>query len=87
MARLLTIVFWALIGLYFFALLILAVGPFGWFGQERDPLSAVFLVPLGLPWTMVLDFESETARPWLAILAPILNIAIVGGLARLLARS
>jgi len=29
---------------------LLLIGTFGLFGQEKDPLSAVFLIPLGLPW-------------------------------------
>jgi hypothetical protein len=42
-------------GLYAIALLLLLVGTFGWFGQEKDPLSAVFLLPLGLPWNVLAD--------------------------------
>lgn len=33
------------VGLYVVALFLLAVGTFGWFGQERDPLSAIRRVP------------------------------------------
>jgi hypothetical protein len=36
---------------YAVALVALVVGVFGLFGAERDPLAAVFLVPLGMPWT------------------------------------
>ncbi|SIS87261.1 hypothetical protein SAMN05421759_1053 [Roseivivax lentus] len=32
---------------------LLLVGTFGLFGQERDPLAGVFLMPLGLPWTVL----------------------------------
>ena len=42
-------VFWAFVILYVGALFIFLVGTFGWLGQERDPLSGVFLLPLGLP--------------------------------------
>ncbi|MDK3074295.1 hypothetical protein QO034_14380 [Sedimentitalea sp. JM2-8] len=87
MARLLHIVFWGLIGLYVIALFLWAVGTFGWFGQERDPLSAVFLVTLGLPWIRFIDAAPAAALPWLAALSPVLNIVIVGRLARYFSRS
>ena len=32
---------------YFLALALLAIGTFGLFGAEKDPLAAVFLVPIG----------------------------------------
>lgn len=87
MARLLTVAFWALIALYAAALFVWAVGTFGWFGQERDPLSGVFLVPLGLPWTMLADGAPDAALPWIGALAPLVNIAILGWLAGLLGKS
>ena len=62
------------VGLYLVALFLLAVGTFGWFGQERDPLSAVFLMPLGLPWNLIGD-RLGLAGPWLAIAAPAINAA------------
>ena len=34
---------------------LLLIGIFGWFGQEKDPLSGVFLLPLGLPWNLIAD--------------------------------
>ncbi|OBV10589.1 hypothetical protein I603_1802 [Erythrobacter dokdonensis DSW-74] len=58
------------------ALALLAIGTFGLFGQERDPLSAVFLLPLGLPWNLVGD-RIGLAGPWLPILAPGINAAIL----------
>lgn len=77
---------WAFGLLYVAALALLLIGIFGLFGQEQDPLSAVFLVPLGLPWVLWVDGVPEISRPWLAILAPALNIAILAALCRLLAR-
>lgn len=62
------------------ALFLWAVGTFGWFGQEPDPLSAVFLIPIGLPWNR---FGEGLA---IALLAPLANVAILEGLSRLLAR-
>lgn len=65
---------------YLAALAVFAIGTFGLFGQERDPLSAVFLVPLGLPWNLFLEGVPEPAKPWLAALVPMVNIAILGSL-------
>ena len=66
--------------LYLLALFLWEVGTFGWFGQEPDPLSAVFLIPIGLPWYR---FGEGLA---IALLAPLANVAILEGLSRLLAR-
>lgn len=63
--------------LYLLALALLLIGTFGLFGQERDPLSGVFLLPLGLPWVRLGDLAPEPAWPWLAALAPALNLAIL----------
>jgi len=63
--------------LYLIALGLLMVGTFGLFGQERDPLSGVFLLPLGLPWNLLASDTPEAVRPWLASLAPALNLVLV----------
>ncbi|MBX7492284.1 hypothetical protein K3163_03575 [Qipengyuania sp. 1NDW9] len=60
--------------LYALALFLLAVGTFGWFGQEQDPLSGVFLMPLGLPWNILGD-RLGLGGPLLAILSPAINAA------------
>ncbi len=65
---------------YLGALFVLATGTFGWFGQERDPLSGVFLMPLGLPWVLIKVPESFNIV--LAICAPLINIALIGLLCR-----
>ncbi|MBY6127942.1 hypothetical protein KUW15_04360 [Qipengyuania aquimaris] len=62
--------------LYALALFLLAVGTFGWFGQEQDPLSGVFLMPLGLPWNILGD-RLGLGGPLLAILSPAINAAIL----------
>ncbi len=71
---------------YMVALGLLLVGTFGLFGQERDPLSGVFLMPLGLPWNLFFDSASDTLKPWLASLAPALNLALLWLLCRTLRR-
>ena len=68
---------------YVLALALFAIGASGLFGQERDPLSAVFLVPLGLPWNLFLDALPEASRLWLAAAAPIVNLLILWLLCRL----
>ncbi len=70
--------------LYLFALALLLIGTFGLFGQERDPLAGVFLMPLGLPWVLWLDGFPEALLPWLAAFAPVLNLAILTLLCRFL---
>lgn len=72
--------------LYIAALGLLAVGTFGLFGAEKDPLSGVFLVPLGVPWAMMIDAAPDAAAPWLAMAAPALNLAIIAGICRLVNR-
>ncbi|NOC45570.1 MULTISPECIES: hypothetical protein [unclassified Ruegeria] len=60
--------------LYLLALIAFLTGTFGWLGQERDPLSGVFLLPLGLPWIILVDLVSESAKPWFAAIVPVLNL-------------
>ncbi len=71
--------------LYLAALALLLIGTFGLFGQERDPLAGVFLMPLGLPWVLWLDGFPEVTLPWLAGMAPLINLAILMFLCRRLA--
>ena len=59
------------------SLVLLAVGTFGLFGQEKDPLSGIFLLPLGLPWTLITGELSDRLLPFAAILAPGVNLAIL----------
>ena len=71
---------WAAVGvavLYVMALGLWAIGTYGLFGQEQDPLSAVFLVPLGLPWNRWFD------DPQLAMAAPMFNVIALWILSRI----
>ncbi len=63
--------------LYLLALGLFAIGTFGLWGNEQDPLAAVFLLPLGLPWQLWIDRAPETLWPWLAALAPLLNLLLL----------
>lgn len=76
----------AMVVLWAFALFVLAVGTFGWFGQERDPLSGIFLIVLGQPWVMAIDGLPEPLHPWAAALSPLINIALVAAICRALGR-
>ena len=68
--------------LYLMALVVLLIGTFGLFGQEQDPLAGVFLMPLGLPWVLWMDGLPDPLLPWLAVLAPLLNLVILTLLCR-----
>ncbi|TWU10035.1 hypothetical protein [Allorhodopirellula heiligendammensis] len=65
---------------YLLALCLLAVSTLGLFGTEPDPLAVIFLLPLGMPWVLLVDLVSEELWPWLTALAPALNLAILLGL-------
>jgi hypothetical protein len=67
---------------YVAALAILFIAEFGLFGQPRDPLGGVFLIPLGLPWNRLVDRVPEVLWPWLATTAPVINILLLVGLCR-----
>lgn len=72
-------VFFIFTGLYLAALALLGIGTFGLFGQEQDPLSGVFLLPLGLPWNLLADWAGLEGAA-IAIAAPLINVAILYGL-------
>ena len=69
-------VFWIFLGCYVLAALLLLIGTFGWFGQEEDPLSSVFLLPLGLPWNLLAS-KAGLANVGVALLAPAINLVIL----------
>lgn len=69
-------VFFAFLGLYLISLLLLLIGTFGWLGQEQDPLSGVFLLPLGLPWNVIADRVGIAGVASLLI-TPAINLGIL----------
>ena len=69
---------------YALALGLLTIGTFGLFGQEKDPLAGVFLLPLGLPWVYLLG--PTEGSPWIGIAAPGLNLALLWALCLAFAR-
>lgn len=63
--------------LWMAAVALLLVGTLGWFGAEKDPLSAVYLLPLGLPWNLFLDALPDWAMLWGGVLAPGINLLLL----------
>ena len=65
------------LGLNLAALALLVVGTFGLFGLERDPLSGVLLVLLGLPWSAHSAGAPEALWPWIALGAPLVALLLI----------
>ena len=81
------IVIWIFVFLYLAAIFLLLVGTFGLFGNEKDPLSGIFLLPLGLPWALAAHLAPEPSWPWLTGLAPAINLGLLVVLCRYLRKS
>ena len=64
------------------ATFIFLTGTFGWFGQPPDPLSGVFLLPLGFPWILAIELVPEAIKPVFAVIVPLVNLAILVVLCR-----
>ena len=77
MTRTCRIVLGLFAALWLAALGLLAIGTWG---SDPDPLAGVFLVPLGLPWNLVVG-----GAFW-AILCPSINLALLALLCRWLSR-
>ena len=73
--------------LYVLALLVFLISVLGLFGQERDPMSAVFLVMLGQPWIGFAEGLPETGRIAALILSPAITLAILWAVSRMIGRS
>lgn len=72
-------------GLYLVALVLYLVGTFGLFGSAQGPLAGVFPVPLGLPWTLLIDRRfPEPLWPRMAALTPSLNLGLIWSVCRVL---
>jgi hypothetical protein len=84
MTRICRFVIGLFVALYVAALGLFVIGTFGLLGQERDPLSGVFLLPLGWPWTGFVDLFPEPLWPWLTSATPLLNLAVLVTLCSLL---
>jgi hypothetical protein len=72
--------------LYLLTLLVFLIGTFGLFGQDRDPLSAVYLIILGQPWVQLAGMLPEAARPFGAALSPLVTLCLLWLICRHFAR-
>ncbi|MFZ5962932.1 hypothetical protein ACOXXX_08270 [Thalassococcus sp. BH17M4-6] len=72
--------------LYLVALTLLLIGTYGLFGQEQDPLAGVFLMPLGLPWVLWIGGAADAFKPWVAVVAPTVNLLLLTLICRTLRR-
>lgn len=68
------------------ALALFAVGTFGLFGQEPGPLAGVFLIPVGLPWNLLVDGLPEGPRTLATVAAPVLNLVLLGAACHFLSK-
>ena len=74
------VILWLFVALYMLALFAFIVGTLGWFGAEKDPLSGIFLAPLGAPWISLVHLLPEPAWSFGAALTPAINIGILYGI-------
>ena len=64
-------------------LVAVAVGTLGMLGDERDPLSGIFLMPLGMPWNLFIGSAGKfdpfggVSPAVFTMLAPAINLAII----------
>jgi hypothetical protein len=73
--------------LYVVAFALYLVGTLGLFGSPQGPLAGVFPVPLGLPWNLLIDrLFPEPLWPWMAALAPFVNLSLIWLICRLIHR-
>lgn len=75
---------WGFVAAYAVALVLLIIGTYGLFGNPRDPLAGVFLIPLGLPWVLWIGRLPEAVWPVAAALAPLVNLAVLVAICRVL---
>lgn len=77
MSRVCKVAFGIFLAAYILALFLFLVGTFGCFGETRDPLSGIFLIPLGLPWNLMIEVFPETFWLWFAGAAPAVNLILL----------
>jgi hypothetical protein len=76
------IVVWSFGLIYVLVLAVKGISDLGWFGAPA-PLSGVFLVVLGLPWTLAAAWFDDAAQPLVAALAPGVTLLILATFCRL----
>lgn len=75
-----------LFAVYLLALLAWGAGTWGWFGMPKDPLSAIGIVALGLPWVRWVDMLPEPLWPLATALMPLCNLALLFLIRRVIQR-
>ena len=65
-------------GLLYLAVLALqGISALGWFGFAPKPLAGVFLVVIGLPWTLAAAWFPDSVQPLVAALAPLATLVLL----------
>jgi len=77
------IIIWIFTLLYVVALALFLIAYFGLFGSPSGPLDGIFLIPLGLPWNLAIDYLPESTWPWLGAIAPLINLVILRMICRI----
>lgn len=75
MRRLVFLLAWTYLLVGIFSLLLIPASLYEWFGIEKDPLSGVYALILGLPWTRLL-FLFEEVSTWFALVFTAFGILI-----------
>jgi hypothetical protein len=63
--------------LYLAALAYTGVSATGWFDFAPAPLAGVFLVVLGLPWTLAAAWFPDSWQPLVAAAAPLVTLLVL----------
>jgi len=75
--RLCSLILWAYVVIYLFAIAVFLIGTLGWFGTEKDALAGMFVVLPGQPWTAFVDDLPRPLWPYAAVLAPVINLGLI----------
>lgn len=63
--------------LYLAVLAMQGIAALGWFGFAPKPLAGVFLVVIGLPWTLAAAWFPDGLQPLVAALAPLVTLVLL----------
>ena len=63
--------------LYLAALAFTGISALGWFDFAPAPLAGVFLVVIGLPWTLAAAWFPDPLQPLVAALAPLVTLILL----------
>lgn len=63
--------------LYLAALAFTGISALGWFDFAPAPLAGVFLVVVGLPWTLAAAWFPDPLQPLVAALAPLVTLGLL----------